>query len=204
MSRTIHPWAVDHPVSSPFAFPEGFLGYLAGQFMLHSYDDREVLDLLQVTPAHHVLEVGFGAGGFLRRLGAHGIRAVAGVDPSRRMLTDASNRNRRAIEAGTLELRLGTADATGYPDASFDRVASIHNVALWPALAPGLDELRRVLRTDGMLLLAWHGGRTNPRSTGKLRLPADKLRRIADELESRFARVEQLSGTRDDVFRAWV
>jgi ubiquinone/menaquinone biosynthesis C-methylase UbiE len=204
MTKTIHPWTVDHPVSSPFAFPEGFVGYLAGQFMLHSYDDREVLDLLQVKPEHHVLEVGFGAGGFLRRLSAHSVSAVAGVDPSPRMVTDASKRNRRFIETGNMDLRLATADETGYPDAMFDRVVSIHNVALWPALTPGLDELRRVLRPDGMLLLAWHGGRSNPLSTGKLRLPADKLKRIEGELAARFSRVEQLSATRDDVFRAWV
>lgn len=202
MTKTIHPWASDRPVSSPFAHPEGLVGSLAGWLMLWTYDDKEVFDLLEVRPGHEVLEVGFGPGGFLRRIAAMSPRRLVGVDCSERMLRDAARRNRGS--AVPIDLRLGEAERTGLDAASFDRVASIHNVALWPDLERGLDELHRVLRPGGMLLLAWHGGRTNPWMTASLRLPDERLARIEAALAQRFERVERISATRDDVFRAWV
>lgn len=203
MTKTIHPWAIDHPVSSPFAFPEGLLGSLAGRFMVLTYDDREIVEYLELETHHCVLEVGFGAGGLLRRLDDLRPTQVAGVDPSPRMLRDASARNAEAIAAGRMNLRLGTASDTGHEAAHFHRVVSVHNVALWPDLDAGLDELRRVTRPGGMLLLAWHGGRKPHWTTKSLGLAPGKLGRIEQGLTTRFSRVERIRASRDDVFRAW-
>lgn len=203
MAKTLHPWAIDHPVSSPFAFPEGMLGSLAGRFMLWTYDDREIVDLLQLQTSHRVLEIGFGAGGLLQRIDARGVDKLVGVDPSDRMLRDASRRNRAAIDAGRLVLSRGTASSTGQPDASFDRVVSVHNVALWPDLEAGVVELARIIAPGGFLLLAWHGGQSLPWTVRSLRLPAAKLDRIESVLAEHFSKVERIQASRDDVFRAY-
>ncbi len=164
--------------------------------MAWTYDDREVLALSELGAGQRVLEVGFGAGALLRRMEALDVASLAGVDPSPRMVADATARNRRAVASGRMTLSLGTAAETGYPDASFERVVSVHNVALWPDLRAGIAELRRVVSDGGM-------GRTSPLSTGKLRLPEPKLDQIAATLSGHFARVERVATTRDDVFRAW-
>jgi SAM-dependent methyltransferase len=88
MTKTFHAWAIDSPVTSPFGFPEGFVGYLAGEFMRLSYDEREIAQLLEAKPEHRVLEVGFGPGALLKRLHTQGIQWIAGVDLSERMLKD--------------------------------------------------------------------------------------------------------------------
>jgi SAM-dependent methyltransferase len=203
-TTTIRPWAVDREISSPFALPTGWLGHLAGKVMLWTYDHGEVLGLLDLQPGQRVLEVGPGAGGLLRAIDALGVASeVHAVDPSPEMVADARRLNRAGVEAGRVHITRGTAEATGLPAERFDRVVSVHNVALWPALERGLDELRRVARAGSMVLLAWHGGRTEPLTTRRLRLPEDRLARIERGLSERFERVERLSITRDDVFRAW-
>jgi ubiquinone/menaquinone biosynthesis C-methylase UbiE len=176
-------WAIDRPVdASPFALPKGFLGRLAGRFMLLSNKQTEQLALLDPKPGSRVLEVGFGPGGMIRRLLERGA-VVHGVDPSPEMVALAGKHNRSA------ELRVGTAAETGYPDKDFDHVVSVNNVAIWPDLEAGLRELHRVVHPGGTVLISWHGGTKPPRITRELRLPEDKLARIRDALEAVFSTV---------------
>jgi ubiquinone/menaquinone biosynthesis C-methylase UbiE len=129
------PWTADKPVRSPFALPRGLAGHLAGRLMLLLNRQRDVLDLLDVRPGASVLEVGYGPGGLIRLLRkTPGVR-ISGVDPSPQMRDLARRRNPGA------DLRLGTAERTGFADAEFDRVVSVNTVALWPDLGVGLHEL---------------------------------------------------------------
>ncbi|MGH3328554.1 MAG: class I SAM-dependent methyltransferase [Streptomycetales bacterium] len=141
-------WALDRPVNSPFARPAGLAGRLAGRFMLHTNRQGELLDVLDVPPGARVLEVGYGPGALIRLLRERSTAAeICGVDPSPEMQALASRGNRDP--AGRVDLRLGTADRTGFADESFDRVVSANNVAIWPDLQAGLRELHRVVRPGG-------------------------------------------------------
>jgi SAM-dependent methyltransferase len=194
MGTTLRPWTADRPVTSPFALPTGWLGRLAGRFMLWTNPQDDLLDVLDLRPdqqpGQRVLEVGYGPGGLIRLLTrrAEGIHVI-GVDPAPAMRDLASSTNRAAIRAGRVELRLGTAGHTGLADATVDRVVSVNNVALWPDLDAGLRELHRVVRPGGTVVLAWHGGTAPSRITRRLRLPADKLDRIESSLRRHFGNV---------------
>jgi SAM-dependent methyltransferase len=201
--RTLRSWAVDHPITSPFALPDGWPGRLAGRFMLWTNRQDELVDVLDLRPGQRVLEVGYGPGGLIRLLARRAERLqVIGVDPAAAMRDLASRTNRAAVRDGRVELRLGTADDTGLDDASVDRVVSVNNVGLWPDLDAGVRELHRVVRPGGTVVLAWHGGTAPSRITRRLRLPADKLDRIEASLGRRFDSVtrRQLRGL--DVFVA--
>ncbi len=127
---------------------------------------------------------------------------VCGVDPSAEMRRLAIARNRAAVRAGRVDLRLGTADATGFPDEVFDRVVSVNNVALWPDLEAGLCELHRVTRPGGELVIAWHGGTAPSRLNRRFVLREDLLDRIRDGLNARFTRVTRHELHTLTVFRA--
>lgn len=194
-------WAVDRPITSPFARPKGWRGRLAGRFMLWTNPQADLLDVLDPRPGQRVLEVGYGPGGLIRLLAKRGGGAgegvqVIGVDPAPAMRDLASSTNRAAVRAGRVELRLGTADNTGLEDASVDKVVSVNNVALWPDLDAGVRELHRVVRPGGTVVLAWHGGTAPSWIARRLRLPADKLDRIEASLRPHFANVtrRQLRG----------
>lgn len=128
--------------------------------------------------------------------------AVCGVDPSTEMRRLATVRNRAAVRAGRVDLRLGTADATGFPDEAFDHVVSVNNVALWPDLEAGLCELHRVTRSGGALVIAWHGGTAPSRLDRRFVLREDLLDRIRDGLNARFAKVTRHELNTLTVFRA--
>ncbi|MGW1884043.1 class I SAM-dependent methyltransferase [Streptomyces sp. NPDC001970] len=196
-------WAVDRPVTSPFAHPSGVLGRLAGRFMLRTNKQDDVLDVLDVRPGDHVLEVGYGPGGLVRLLAARtGAALVRGVDPSPAMRDVATKVNRRVVRDGRVALGLGTAERTGLTDLSVDRVVSVNNVAIWPDLEAGLRELHRVVRPGGTVVIAWHGGVSPGRIARDLRLPDDKLARIDAALKKIFAEVTRSELASLDVFKA--
>jgi SAM-dependent methyltransferase len=196
-------WAVDRPVTSPFAHPSGVRGRLAGRFMLWTNKQADVLDLLDVRPGDEVLEVGYGPGALVRLLaGRTGAAAIRGVDPSPEMREAATRTNRAAVHAGRVTLGLGTAEDTGEADRSADRVVCVNNVAIWPDLEAGVRELHRVLRPGGQALIAWHGGSSPGRIAQSLRLPEEQLRRIERELAGLFSEVERSELRSLDAFRA--
>lgn len=197
-------WAADRPVTSPFALPAGMRGRFAGWFMLMSNKQNDLLPVLDVRPGDEVLEIGHGPGGLIRLLaGRTGARLIRGVDPSPEMVAYATRVNRAAVRAGQVQLGLGTAERTGLPDRSMDRVVTVNNVAIWPDLDAGLREVHRVLRPGGRVVIAWHGGTSPSRIARSLRLPADKLDRIRASLDDLYTGITRQQLPSLDVFTAF-
>jgi ubiquinone/menaquinone biosynthesis C-methylase UbiE len=99
-----------------------------------------------------VLEIAVGTGLNLPHY-APDVRLTA-VEWSPRMLAVA---RRRAADLGRdADLRLGDAQALDLPDGSFDSVVCTFSLCAIPDERRALDEMRRVLRPGGLLLLADH------------------------------------------------
>lgn len=189
--ETVTPWSLDHPIRSPFALPRGLAGRLAGRLMLLINKQHDLVDVLDVDAGDQVLEVGYGPGGLLRLLQLTEASRISGVDPSPEMRDLAARAVSAGTGAGRIDLRLGTADRTGFPDAEFDRVVSVNNVAIWPDLTAGLRELVRVTRPGGRILIAWHGGTRPSRIARSLALPPPKLARIEGGLRDLCSEVKR-------------
>lgn len=117
--------------------------------------NRRAVQLLAAEPDHHVLDIGFGGGVGLVALAERVDRGlVAGIEVSEPMLERARSRFQAEIDGGRMDLRSGTAEAIPFPDATFDRVVSVHTIYFWPDPQAALVEVRRVLRPGGRLLLA--------------------------------------------------
>jgi SAM-dependent methyltransferase len=123
---------------------------------------REMIRLADPRAGQRVLDVGCGTGNLLLALGREraGVDLV-GLDPDERALAIARRKARRAGVA--VDWRRGFAEELPFPDASVDRVFSslmLHH--LDPAAKEQLlTEVRRVLRPEGVLVLAdmpGHGG----------------------------------------------
>ena len=103
---------------------------------------REVAD----WTGRDVLDLGCGSGYHLP-LWAADARSVIGVEPHPDLLALARRRTRRLAH---VELRQGTAQATGLPDASVDVVQVRWAYFFGPGCEPGLTELERVVRPGGV------------------------------------------------------
>ncbi|MEU6644018.1 class I SAM-dependent methyltransferase [Saccharomonospora sp. NPDC046836] len=133
---------------------------------------QEMITLAGLRDGHRVLDVGCGTGNLLRSTGKRYPKVeLVGLDPDPKALARAGRKARRA--GVTVRLDRGFAEELPYPDGSFDRVFSslmLHHLdtASKDAL---LAEVRRVLRPDGLLVLAdatvdEHGHRTG---SGRMR-----------------------------------
>ena len=171
--------------------------------MLWTNKQDDVVGVLGVQPGDEVLEVGYGPGGLIRLLAERtDAVSIRGVDPSPEMRDQAGRHNRKAVRTSRVRLDLGTADRTGLPDASVDRVVSVRNVAIWPDLEAAVGELHRVLRAGGTVVIAWHGGTKPSRVVKSLSLPEDELGRIEQALRNQFSEVGRHQLTSLDVFTA--
>ena len=116
---------------------------------------HEMIALAGLRDGHRVLDVGCGTGNLLRATGKrHRDVALVGVDPDLKMLARAERKIRRA--GLTAQLDRGFAQELAFPDASFDVVFSslmLHHLEA-SSKDEMLAEVRRVLRPDGVLVLA--------------------------------------------------
>ncbi|HEU0297373.1 MAG TPA: methyltransferase domain-containing protein [Anaerolineales bacterium] len=146
----------DYVMENMFCAPKGALGRLGGQLMSQDrWLPAWVLDLLEINPTDSVLEVGPGPGLGLQLAAARAHQGrVAGVDRSETMLRMARQRNRALIEAGRIELHLGSADKLPFDDATFDKAMTINSHHIWLNPVAGLREIRRTLRPGGRIAIA--------------------------------------------------
>ncbi|NKE62803.1 class I SAM-dependent methyltransferase [Lentzea sp. PSKA42] len=116
---------------------------------------QEMVVVAGIRDGHRVLDVGCGTGNLLRSTGKrHPHAELTGVDPDLKMLARAERKLRRA--GLTARLDRGFAQELAFPDASFDRVFSslmLHHLDT-SSKDEMLAEVRRVLRPDGLLVLA--------------------------------------------------
>jgi len=110
------------------------------------------LELLDVQPTEHVIEIGFGGGRALAEV-ARGAGFAAGVDRSRAAVTSARNQFATEIEAGRVEIAEASVEALPFAERSFHCAFTVHTIYFWPQPDEGLAEVARVLRPGGRLVL---------------------------------------------------
>jgi ubiquinone/menaquinone biosynthesis C-methylase UbiE len=139
-----------------FRRPTGLLGRLAGWIMANRPSNIErnrwTVDLLNVQPSDRVLEIGVGPGlaiAQVARLARQG--RVVGIDHSALMIDRASRRNRPAIHAGLVDLRVGGLELLPQLGEVFDKVFSVNVLQFLPERTPVLRTIRSVLKPDGVL-----------------------------------------------------
>ncbi len=143
-------------IAGKFRNPTGFFGRLVGSAMARGNEpaSRWTVSLLDIQPQSHILEVGFGPGVAIQYATEKAVKGlVAGIDFSETMVQVASKRNADAIAAGNVDLKHGEILSLPYPDESFDRAFSIHCIYFWANPIDGVKELRRVLKSDGLLAI---------------------------------------------------
>lgn len=116
-------------------------------FTTHRYR-RRALSYLPPEGAH-VLEIGFGNGRLHAELAER--YQMAGVDRAEGMVR--LTRERLTAQGLTSELLQGDATALPWPDATFDAVVSTFALSAMPDAGTALDEMARVLRPDGRVVI---------------------------------------------------
>ena len=136
----------------------------------------EALDLLDLDRDDRVLDVGCGTGfateGLLGR-----VETVYGLDQSVHQMEKAFEKFGRH---GRVRFCRGDAERLPFADDAFDVVWSSGSIEYWPNPVDALEELRRVTRPGGQVLVV---GPNNPRTSVMQRV-ADAIMLFYDEAEA--------------------
>src|SRR5208337_766389 len=136
--------------------------------------EHRVIDALNLRPSHRVLEVGVGTGISLDAYPPYA--HIVAIDPSEKMLAQATAKAREN-DWGHIELRQGDALNLDFPDNSFDYVTSFHVITVVPDPVRMMNEMVRVCKPGGQIVLVTHFASENPVLffLGKLVTPLTKL-----------------------------
>ncbi|MBD2527949.1 class I SAM-dependent methyltransferase [Nostoc sp. FACHB-133] len=149
---------VDSIFMQMFGRPKGLLGRLGGMIMasMNQALTYSVIDLLEIQPNDQVLEVGFGSGVGIQRLSSLASAGyIAGIDYSKEMVEQATTRNKEEIEAGRVDLRLGSVESLPFEDNTFNKVLAVNSMQVWPDALVGLRSVRRVMKAGGTIALGF-------------------------------------------------
>ena len=184
-----------------FARPHGAVGRLLIGPWLDRISRRMnalVLAELDPRPGERVLEIGFGGGGLIAGLIEAGSRPI-GIDVSEEMVARAWRRF-----GARAQIAEASVEALPLPDSSIDKAASVNNLYFWPDPAVGLAELARVVRSGGLLAIAfeppeelakWPGSRFGFRAFSE-----DEVRRLIEDAGFGEIRAAWGSGRKPDRF----
>jgi phosphatidylethanolamine/phosphatidyl-N-methylethanolamine N-methyltransferase len=115
---------------------------------------RRAVSLVNRLPGRDVLEVGVGTGLALPHYSAD--RRITGIDLSTEMLAQAHKRVADRRIRNVVALREMDAEATDFPDASFDTAVAMFVASVVPNPRALLAEMRRVVRPGGNILIVGH------------------------------------------------
>ncbi|MCU0570900.1 MAG: class I SAM-dependent methyltransferase [Oculatellaceae cyanobacterium Prado106] len=123
------------------------------------YDDRwsfyvtatvqQTLNRLALKSGERILDLGCGTGTLIQQLlQINAQLEVTGLDPTAEMIAVAQQKLPPSVD-----LRVASATSIPFPDATFDRVISTSAFHYFRDPAPALEEVHRVLKPGGQLIL---------------------------------------------------
>ncbi len=148
------PQLIDRFMASQLRQPHGWFGSLVVARVMNRMNRQimeTTLDLLDLQPEHHVLEIGFGGGFALKQLASRLTQGVVeGVDFSPEIVRRAERNFRQAIARGLVKVQVGDVVCLPFPAAAFDRVFTINTIYFWSDSSKGMAEIYRVLKPGGV------------------------------------------------------
>jgi SAM-dependent methyltransferase len=101
-----------------------------------------------------ILDVGCGGGRTLQKLATSAPDGrVYGLDYAAGSVAASKAQNRDLIAAGRVEVRRGSVSQLPYPENKFDLIISVESQYYWPDLVKDMQEINRVLKPGGTLLV---------------------------------------------------
>ena len=112
-----------------------------------------------------ILDVGCGGGRTIQKLAAVATEGkVSGIDYAAGSVAVARQTNASLIDSGRVEIQHASVSQLPFSDDTFDLVTSVESQYYWPDLLKDMNEIRRVLKPGGRLIIvaeSYKGGRFN-------------------------------------------
>ena len=136
--------------------PTGIFGRFMARSMNygHRKGTRWGLSHVSVNKDDTILDVGCGGGKTVNTLAKMATQGkVYGIDYSEDCVKVASKINKKLIVAGRVEILHTSVESLPFPPGFFDLVTAVETYYFWPDLIKNLEEIRRVLKPGGSVIL---------------------------------------------------
>jgi len=179
-----------------FHHPRGILGRLAGWIMANRASNLErnrwTVELLQLNPTDHVLELGPGPGVTLGLI-LESVREgrVVAVDHSTSMLSRCRNAHRQALQAGRLELIQASFTSLPPLQDTFDKILAVNSLQFDGMSIETLRSVTDHLRPGGVIAVTFQPRGSHP-SEGKAQAFASRLTDLFAAVGLTGLRIEKL------------
>jgi len=101
-----------------------------------------------------ILDVGCGGGRTIQKLAALATQGtVYGVDYANGSVAASRGKNAELIQAGRVEIKQASVSQLPFPENKFDLVTAVETQYYWPNLLKDMQEILRVLKPGGTLLI---------------------------------------------------
>jgi ubiquinone/menaquinone biosynthesis C-methylase UbiE len=139
-----------------FRRPTGRRGRFVAALMNRGHKPLTLWGLTHVNiePDYVILDVGCGGGKTVNRLAQKApLGKVFGIDYSADMVEYSKKVNKKLIAEDRVEIVEGSVEKMGFSDDFFDLITAIETYYFWPSFSDAVQEIRRVLKPDGKLLI---------------------------------------------------
>ena len=138
--------------------PEGIIGKMMAKGMntgSHAKLAEWGFDHLNVSGAGNAIDLGCGGGANVARLlSRFPDGKVFGLDYSKVSVATAQKTNKQAILDGRCEIICGNVMRLPFDDNVFRAATAFETIYFWPDITDAFREVHRVLKPDGVLLIA--------------------------------------------------
>ncbi len=138
--------------------PEGEFGLEVASGM--NQGNREMnlnaLKILNPQSTDKILEIGMGNGAFVSNILEHHEEIhYTGIDYSELMVEESIKMNQKWIDLARADFTHGDIDDLPFDDNSFSAIFTVNTLYFWNDPIKTLEELKRVLRNSGRLLISF-------------------------------------------------
>ena len=141
-------------IARQFGNPTGIGGKIS-TFVMNCLNKKlynAVVENLDIQKTDKILDIGFGNGYLVHRLSSENLQKMYGIEISPDMLKVSTEKSRKYIEQGKVELLLADVQNLPFENDLIDKIYTINTVYFWQDIHKGLAEIKRVLKPDGVFM----------------------------------------------------
>lgn len=115
-----------------------------------------ILSQMEINDECKILEIGGGNGRLIPMFFKENTNIIfCAIDFSKDMCNETEKNNEKLIDNNKLNVRCEDSSKMSFEDESFDKVVAINIVYFWEQIEPHLQEIRRVMKTGGLLYIGY-------------------------------------------------
>jgi ubiquinone/menaquinone biosynthesis C-methylase UbiE len=123
---------------------------------------------LSIGKQYSILDIGCGGGGTIHKLAKEATDAkVYGIDFSAESVMVSRKTNKQFVQMSRVDILQSSVSRLPFFDSMFDLVTAVNTHNYWPNLANDLQEILRVLKPGGKLIIigsVYKGGKSDKRN----------------------------------------